>query len=31
MRFALTKDRYGHFVVAQPAKVKADVGEMLRG
>ncbi len=29
--FALTKDRYGHFVVAQPAKVKADVGEVLRG
>jgi hypothetical protein len=29
--FALTKDRYGHFVVAQPAKVKADVAELLRG
>lgn len=29
--FALTKDRYGHFVVAQPGKVKDDVAELLRG
>jgi hypothetical protein len=29
--FALTRDRYGHFVVAQPAKVKADVVELLKG
>jgi CHAT domain-containing protein len=28
--FALTADRYGAFTVAQPAKVKADVAEMLR-
>jgi len=29
--FALTRDRYGHFIVAQPAKVKADVAELLKG
>ena len=29
--FALTKDRYGHFIVAQPGKVKGDVGELLKG
>ncbi len=29
--FALTRDRYGHFVVAQPTKVKADVIELLKG
>jgi hypothetical protein len=29
--FALTRDRYGHFIVSQPAKVKADVAELLRG
>ena len=28
--FALSKSRYGSFTVAQPAKVKADVVEMLR-
>ncbi len=29
--FALSKDRYGHYVVAQPGKVKANVAELLRG
>lgn len=29
--FALTRDRYGHFIVAQPTKVKADVIELLKG
>ncbi|MDX1944419.1 MAG: CHAT domain-containing protein [Pirellulaceae bacterium] len=29
--FALSKDRYGHFAVAQPTKVRADVAEMLKG
>jgi hypothetical protein len=29
--FALTRDRYGHFVVAQPTKVKADVIDLLKG
>ena len=28
--FALTKQQYGHFSVAQSAKVKADVAEMLK-
>ncbi|MEX2176085.1 MAG: CHAT domain-containing protein [Pirellulaceae bacterium] len=28
--FALTNDKYGHFSVALPAKVKADVAELLR-
>ncbi|HEX5105405.1 MAG TPA: CHAT domain-containing protein, partial [Pirellulaceae bacterium] len=28
--FAISNQRYGHFVVAQPAKVKADISEMLR-
>jgi tetratricopeptide (TPR) repeat protein len=28
--FALAKERYGHFVVAQPAKVRADAVELLR-
>ena len=29
--FAMSKERYGHFVVAQPTKVRADVAEMLKG
>jgi hypothetical protein len=29
--FALTKERYGHFLVAQPGKVKADVAALLKG
>jgi hypothetical protein len=28
--FALSRDRYGYFKLPQPAKVKADVAEMLR-
>jgi tetratricopeptide (TPR) repeat protein len=29
--FALAKERYAHFIVAQPASLKADTGELLRG
>jgi hypothetical protein len=29
--FALTKDKYGHFLIAQPAKVKTDIAELLKG
>jgi hypothetical protein len=28
--FAMTRQRYGYFTVAQPGKVKTDVGEMLK-
>jgi hypothetical protein len=28
--FALAKDRYAHFIVSQPARVKTDVAELLR-
>lgn len=29
--FAMTREKYGYFTVSQPGKVKADIGEMLKG